>query len=642
MLVFIPLAAAHCLLLLAQVTTLNVAFNSQNRSLLTVIISNNFVELKGNVFRKMGKSNLFQIACADVRERFHYTVWLFIIVCRNMSASGWQYEDFLALLPDILLIFLAEVAVDWIKHAFISKFNVIASDVYEEYTVSIAYDLLLCHQGKNTSDYFELLARRMGLTPISLSCLINVMIIQTVKSSWIYVFLLLALPLLFAFKVLAHIVLLNRAYTHVQAYTQMMTAKLAKETASTTATAQFSNKTSNFPSGKGPAEDDAPKRKTSMFYPPYTGYDQPTRDDYQLAMPQLPYRRTHSDSTCISMPHAVKEGTPRLPQSYDPGDTAESIDEFSSLNSFPTNSAETPIHQRPPPPPPPQKGILKVVGWPVEEAEVGEETDSRFRQFLLDADDMQICRRRNIGMPLLTLCACLLSLVFTCLKLFPTILVIPSLPSSPTETAVIETRNQDRSSPTPPATASTFFKSQPSNPLFYALTLHPVPLTSSRKSSPKRHLATQRRRCFSLDDLMSVSPHQERIQHPAAPDSSSTNVVGNGRNPAPFKRCRLHTETEISSSIILEQLNSVLNDETAHLEDAVDVDLLSNDEISALESEGVEELGAGDGGHDKVWNATSSSNTCGAVASADTSIIDQVKQPLSNVDRYSMLGGQIS
>ena len=39
----------------------------------------------------MGKSNLFQIACADVRERFHYVVWLFIIVCRNMSASGWQY-----------------------------------------------------------------------------------------------------------------------------------------------------------------------------------------------------------------------------------------------------------------------------------------------------------------------------------------------------------------------------------------------------------------------------------------------------------------------------------------------------------------------------------------------------------------------
>ncbi|THD20831.1 Protein TAPT1 [Fasciola hepatica] len=49
-----------------------------------------FVELKGNVFRKMGKTNLFQIACADVRERFHYAIWLFIVVCRNMTDTGWN------------------------------------------------------------------------------------------------------------------------------------------------------------------------------------------------------------------------------------------------------------------------------------------------------------------------------------------------------------------------------------------------------------------------------------------------------------------------------------------------------------------------------------------------------------------------
>lgn len=53
-----------------------------------------FVELKGNVFRKMGKSNLFQIACADVRERFHYCIWLLIIVCRNMNETGWNLGGF--------------------------------------------------------------------------------------------------------------------------------------------------------------------------------------------------------------------------------------------------------------------------------------------------------------------------------------------------------------------------------------------------------------------------------------------------------------------------------------------------------------------------------------------------------------------
>ncbi|XP_018652145.1 hypothetical protein Smp_175200 [Schistosoma mansoni] len=173
---------AHCFLLLCQVTTLNVAFNSQNKSLITVFISNNFVELKGNVFRKMGKTNLFQIACADVRERFHYCVWFSIIVCRNMNESGWNLDDLQTILIDVTYILLAEVAVDWIKHSFITKFNVIPSNVYEEYTVSIAYDLLLCHQGKNTSDYSDLLSRRMGLTPIPLSCLINAMLFQTIRS----------------------------------------------------------------------------------------------------------------------------------------------------------------------------------------------------------------------------------------------------------------------------------------------------------------------------------------------------------------------------------------------------------------------------------------------------------------------------
>ncbi|VDQ12149.1 unnamed protein product [Trichobilharzia regenti] len=54
---------------------------------------NHFVELKGNVFRKMGKTNLFQIACADVRERFHYCIWLFIIVGRNMNENGWNLGE---------------------------------------------------------------------------------------------------------------------------------------------------------------------------------------------------------------------------------------------------------------------------------------------------------------------------------------------------------------------------------------------------------------------------------------------------------------------------------------------------------------------------------------------------------------------
>ena len=56
--------SVHTLILLIQSVALNVAVNSNNNVLLTLLVSNNFVELKGSVFKKCEKQNLFQISCA--------------------------------------------------------------------------------------------------------------------------------------------------------------------------------------------------------------------------------------------------------------------------------------------------------------------------------------------------------------------------------------------------------------------------------------------------------------------------------------------------------------------------------------------------------------------------------------------------
>jgi hypothetical protein len=55
----------HALVILLQGTTLSVAINANNRALLTVMMSNNFVELKGAVFKKFDKINLFQVGRVD-------------------------------------------------------------------------------------------------------------------------------------------------------------------------------------------------------------------------------------------------------------------------------------------------------------------------------------------------------------------------------------------------------------------------------------------------------------------------------------------------------------------------------------------------------------------------------------------------
>ena len=51
------------------------------------------------------------------------------------------------------MVLTCEFLVDWVKHAFIVKFNEIPVEVYKEYTVSIAYDLAASRH-KNVSKSF--------------------------------------------------------------------------------------------------------------------------------------------------------------------------------------------------------------------------------------------------------------------------------------------------------------------------------------------------------------------------------------------------------------------------------------------------------------------------------------------------------
>jgi hypothetical protein len=84
-----------------------------------------------------------QVSCSDVRERFHLFALLFVVVVQTMKEYGWREESFWTLVwlqqtsrrpqttdwlvtgplqaPDCLLVLGAEILVDWLKHAFITR-----------------------------------------------------------------------------------------------------------------------------------------------------------------------------------------------------------------------------------------------------------------------------------------------------------------------------------------------------------------------------------------------------------------------------------------------------------------------------------------------------------------------------------------
>jgi hypothetical protein len=152
-----------------ELVTLNVAINSYSNALLTLLLSNQFVEIKGAVFKKFEKENLFQMSCADMVERFQLSLLLFIIALRNLiELSGSTFSSLpasfvpifvvpsLSLLQRIfspaLIVLLSEMVVDWLKHAFITKFNHIRPAVYGRFIDILCKDLvadLESPQGRN-------------------------------------------------------------------------------------------------------------------------------------------------------------------------------------------------------------------------------------------------------------------------------------------------------------------------------------------------------------------------------------------------------------------------------------------------------------------------------------------------------------
>ncbi|KAI3646897.1 hypothetical protein MP228_007118 [Amoeboaphelidium protococcarum] len=187
----------HSMVLFYQVMTLNVAINSHNNALLTLLVSNQFVEIKGSVFKKFSAENLFQLSMADIIERFNLSIFLVLIFVRNALEFsqisydqwwGWLMQNPFSstavleqkhvLLYSCLSIYASEIAIDWIKHAFITKFNLLKPDVYARYVEILSRDLLTNQRG-SVLDVGQSVAQRIGFSNLPLACLfLRLMIIQ--------------------------------------------------------------------------------------------------------------------------------------------------------------------------------------------------------------------------------------------------------------------------------------------------------------------------------------------------------------------------------------------------------------------------------------------------------------------------------
>lgn len=185
---------AHGYILIYQSISLNVAVNSYNNSLLTLLLSLQFAEIKSSIFKKIDKEGLFQLSISDIVQRFKLFLLLLIIIIRNTGAiiNNSMSMDSLSILTlfntifhsrhhiksltnkimrliwsPLVSAFSCEIIVDWMKHAYITKFNRIKPAIYDKF-------LLIMSKDKEVS--LSQFQERLGLTLPAYAVLTIVMV----------------------------------------------------------------------------------------------------------------------------------------------------------------------------------------------------------------------------------------------------------------------------------------------------------------------------------------------------------------------------------------------------------------------------------------------------------------------------------
>lgn len=157
----------HSAVYFLHVATLTVVINSADSALITVLILNNFSELKSFVLKKFDCNNLFQLACSDITERFQTFLFLVLILIVALAQAGPNWPETLYTFGNVgLMMLVGEIFADWFKHAFINKFNSINASVYQDFAYVLRNDILSNQKDEVILDHTYSVTRRLGLSQV--------------------------------------------------------------------------------------------------------------------------------------------------------------------------------------------------------------------------------------------------------------------------------------------------------------------------------------------------------------------------------------------------------------------------------------------------------------------------------------------
>ncbi|KAL5760830.1 hypothetical protein ACOSP7_019318 [Xanthoceras sorbifolium] len=191
----------------SQAITLSTCIVAHNNALLALLVSNNFAEIKSNVFKRFSTANIHGLVYAgkflsyalyfsvfsdhckmtiflpninnlcytamqkpiyhclmfgNSVERFHISAFLLFVLAQNiLEAEGPWFQSFLF---NALLVFMCEMLIDIIKHSFLAKFNDIKPIAYSEFLEDLCKQTLNMQTGNGK--------KNLTFVPLAPACVV--------------------------------------------------------------------------------------------------------------------------------------------------------------------------------------------------------------------------------------------------------------------------------------------------------------------------------------------------------------------------------------------------------------------------------------------------------------------------------------
>lgn len=107
---------------------LHVSINSNTDKLYSLLIGVNFYEVRAVVFKKYTAETINELYELDLMKRFTTIIFLVLIYLLNIRENYDSTYDFVF---SIAIFYLTKMGVDWLKHAYIWRYNKIKEHVYK-------------------------------------------------------------------------------------------------------------------------------------------------------------------------------------------------------------------------------------------------------------------------------------------------------------------------------------------------------------------------------------------------------------------------------------------------------------------------------------------------------------------------------